>query len=92
MERRQILRLTVLAILLVTMVLAVPQTAFETLADEVVTFPDANLEAVIREAISKPTGDIYQSELEGITELMAGGKGVTNISGLEYCISMERLN
>jgi len=32
-------------------------------ADEIVTFPDPNLEAAIREAIGKPTGDIFQSDL-----------------------------
>ena len=34
--------------------------------DPVVTFPDAKLDAAIREAIGKPTGDIYQSDLEGL--------------------------
>jgi hypothetical protein len=34
--------------------------------DPVVTFPDAGLEAAIRNTIKKSTGDIYQSELDSI--------------------------
>jgi hypothetical protein len=33
--------------------------------------PDANLEAAIREEIGKPTGDIYPSDLAGLTYLYA---------------------
>jgi len=32
----------------------------------VIAFPDPNLEMVIREAIDKPEGDIYASDLYGI--------------------------
>jgi hypothetical protein len=32
---------------------------------DIVTFPDHNLEAAIREVIGKSEGDIYQSDLEG---------------------------
>lgn len=35
-----------------------------------IIFPDPNLEAVIREAIDKPEGDIYASDLDGIESLM----------------------
>ena len=35
--------------------------------DFVVTFPDPNLEAAIRDAISKPSGDILYSDLEMLT-------------------------
>ena len=61
-------------------------------ADGVVTFPDANLEAAIRDAISKPAGDIYQSDLEALTTLDASSRGITNIAGLEYCGSLEELD
>ena len=60
-----------LACLVVVAMLAVPGVA---VADEVVTFPDANLEAAIRDAIPKPTGDIYQSDLDGLTELVTGAR------------------
>jgi parallel beta-helix repeat protein len=62
-----------------------------TSADQVVTFPDPNLEAAIREAIGKPTGDIYQSDLATLTILSAEGKGITNLSGLGYCTNLQQL-
>ena len=53
-------------------------------ADDVVTFPDPNLEAVIRETIGKPTGDIYQSDLVGLNQLYAYGRGIAVLTGLEH--------
>ena len=60
-------------------------------ADQVVTFPDPNLEAAIREAIGKPTGDIYQSDLEMLTGLGAEGRSISNLTGLEYCVNLNNL-
>ncbi|GAG94277.1 unnamed protein product, partial [marine sediment metagenome] len=60
--------------------------------DPVVTFPDAKLDAAIREAIGKPTGDIYQSDLEGLTSLNASGKSISDITGLEYCVNLTTLD
>jgi len=60
-------------------------------ADEVVTFPDPNLETAIREAINKPTGDIYQSDLDGLTSLSATSRNIVNLSGLEHCTSLTYL-
>ena len=57
-----------------------------------IAFPDPNLEAVIREAIDKPEGDIYASDLEGIILLNADGGGIRNITGLEYCRNLEYLS
>jgi titin len=57
-----------------------------------VTFPDPNLEAAIREAIGKPTGDIYRSDLLGLTLLNASSRGITDLTGLEYCTSLTHLN
>ena len=59
--------------------------------DTTVTFPDANLEAAIRVAISKPTGDIYASNLTGLTSLNANTKGIINLTGLEYCTNLTTL-
>ncbi len=39
----------------------------------VVHFPDQNLEQAIRDAIGKPTGEIFSHELENLTELIAEG-------------------
>lgn len=57
--------------------------------DEVVQFADPNLEAVIREAIGKPEGDIYASELAKLTYLSAVDRGIKNLSGIEHCTSLN---
>jgi len=59
--------------------------------DEVVNFPDPNLEAVIRGAIGKPTGDIYQSDLAGLTRLVALDRDIIDLTGLECCTSLTTL-
>ena len=57
----------------------------------VVNFPDGNLQAVIRLAISKPVGDIHASELAVLTTLDANSKGIINLTGLEYCTNLNSL-
>ena len=57
--------------------------------DTPVTFPDANLEAAIREAIDKPEGLIFTSDLNGLTSLKT--KGITDLTGLEYCSNLTEL-
>ena len=59
--------------------------------EEVVTFPDPHLEAAIREAINKPTGDIYPSDLAGLTELGASWAHIADLTGLECCKSLTRV-
>ena len=60
--------------------------------EEAVTFPDPNLEAAIREAISKPTGCICPSDLRGLTELHAAVRNITDLTGLEHCTSLTDLH
>jgi uncharacterized repeat protein (TIGR02543 family) len=57
-----------------------------------VFFPDPNLEAALREAIGKPTGHIYKSDLEGLTSLSAEGRSIAHLSGLEDCINLISLD
>jgi Leucine-rich repeat (LRR) protein len=57
-----------------------------------VTFPDANLEAAIREAINKPQGPIYTSDLESLTMLAAQGRRIQDLTGLEYCVNLWELD
>ena len=45
----------------------------------------AILEAEIRDAIGKPTGLIYDTDLVGLTALSAPGLGISDLTGLEYC-------
>jgi len=59
--------------------------------DDVVTFPDVNLKAVIRAAIGIPSGDIYEKDLLLLTTLDGTGKGIIDLTGLEYCIDLTHL-
>jgi parallel beta-helix repeat protein len=56
------------------------------------TFPDANLEEAIREVIGKPTGEIYESDLEWLTHLYASRRDIGNVAGLEHCTSLTELD
>jgi len=54
--------------------------------------PDPNLEAVIRDTLNRPEGPIYTSDLESLTELLAGGRGISDLTGLEYCKNLTELD
>jgi Leucine-rich repeat (LRR) protein len=56
-----------------------------------IIFPDPNLEAAIREAIGKPEGPIYPSDLEGLTYLDANERNIADLTGLEYCTDLIEL-
>jgi hypothetical protein len=56
-----------------------------------VTFLDSNLEAAIRGEINKPSGPIYTFDLEAIILLDAPERGISDITGLEYCLNLEEL-
>ncbi|MCL0101253.1 stalk domain-containing protein, partial [Peptococcaceae bacterium] len=58
----------------------------------VVTFLDANLEAAIRDALRKPTGDITKVDMAELTNLRAWERGITDLSGLEYAVNLTSLN
>ncbi|MCL0106654.1 leucine-rich repeat domain-containing protein [Peptococcaceae bacterium] len=57
----------------------------------VVTFLDANLEAAIRDALRKPTGDITKVDMAELINLEADRRGITNLSGLEYAVNLTSL-
>jgi Leucine-rich repeat (LRR) protein len=58
----------------------------------IVTFSDANFEALIRTTLSKPTGDITAAEMATITTLTGNGWNISDISGIEYCTNLVTLN
>ncbi|MBU0528518.1 leucine-rich repeat domain-containing protein [bacterium] len=58
----------------------------------VVTIPDANFRAVIRETLGKPTGDITQLDMESIIALDGNSRSISDISGIEYCTNLQTLN
>ncbi len=61
-------------------------------APETVVFPDENLEKAIRDALDKPAGEaITPMELARLTELYATQLGITDLSGIEYCTNLTRV-
>jgi Leucine-rich repeat (LRR) protein len=56
-----------------------------------VSFPDANLEAAVRLALSGPTGPLTFSNLQALTSLTACGQHITNLCGLEYAANLVSL-
>jgi internalin A len=59
--------------------------------EEAVTFPDTQLEQAIREALHRPTGPLLSVDLLGIKELDLSGKGIHDLTGLEYCRDLKDL-
>ncbi len=68
-----------------------PWQTFQKVTDCVVSFPDPELEVVIRDAISKSAGAILASDLAGLTVLSAANRSISNLRGLEYCENLTRL-
>jgi hypothetical protein len=60
-------------------------------ADAVVTFPDPGLDAETRAAIGKPTGDILESDLVGLTALDASERAISDLTGIEHCVDLQYL-
>lgn len=65
---------------------------FQKVSDCVVDFPDANLQAAIRNEITKPTGDIMASDLTGLTTLDFRASEIADLSGLEYCTELTSVD
>ena len=57
-----------------------------------VNFPDPNLERAVRYAVDKPKGRIYAPDLEGLTSLSATSQYITNLTGLQYCVNLAKLD
>lgn len=57
-----------------------------------VTIPDPNLEIAFREVLNKPTGAITDVDLASLTAFSPGGREISNLEGLEYCINLQTLN
>jgi Leucine-rich repeat (LRR) protein len=54
-------------------------------------FPDPNLETAIREVVNKPEGSLSSSDLEKVIVLIASGRNISNLTGLEYCVNLQEL-
>ena len=59
--------------------------------NEVITFTDAGLEAAVRDAIGKPTGDITDCDVASLTVLDAGHRSIADLSGIERLTALVEL-
>lgn len=57
-----------------------------------VSIPDENLEAVIRDALSKQEGELTCADLESLEELEVVNRLVANLEGLQFAVNLTRLN
>ncbi|NOU91647.1 leucine-rich repeat protein [Paenibacillus sp. LMG 31456] len=61
-------------------------------ADKTVIFKDQGLDAQIREAIKRPTGEIHKKDLKTLTELIASKRNITDLSGVEDLTNLKKIN
>ena len=62
-------------------------------AQATVNFPDAGLDAAIRQALGKRTGQqIAVEDLADLTSLSANDKGISDLSGIELCSNLAFLS
>lgn len=57
-----------------------------------VVFADPALETVIRAIVQKPTGDLMPVDLLEVAEIEAPGQGIQSLEGIQYCVTLHRLN
>ena len=68
-------------------------TKAEALDTDIVTFPDANLEAAVREKLGKASGYITVDDMKSMTgKLTARNKNISDLSGLEHAINITELD
>lgn len=54
-------------------------------------FPDPGLQAAIRKAIGKSTGEIRDTDLVGLTRLVAAYRDISNLEGIQHCTDLRYL-
>jgi hypothetical protein len=90
MGTKTLRRLSLLGLLLGLLILLAPASAAE--ADRTGQFFDPNLEAAVRDAIGKPSGDIREADLLSLTTLNANSRDIIHLHGLEHCTSLTSLS
>lgn len=59
--------------------------------DTVIQFPDPNFEAIVRETIGKPNGDITAGDVSGVTALYVERSEIADLTGIEHFSALETL-
>ena len=90
---KKILIAVLTLLLTATLLLSVTNTTAQVEeAVEVVSIPDANLAAAIREALGLPTDAVITADaMLDLTELEARGKGIAALTGLEHAVNLTAL-
>lgn len=57
--------------------------------DCAVSFADDSLEAVIRDLVEKPTGQLMRSDIAGLTVLVGNARGITSLEGIDQVWNLE---
>ena len=57
-----------------------------------ITFTCTQFEAVVRELVGKPTGDIYDTDVDTIVDIYAPDRAITSLDGIEHFIALESLS
>jgi len=78
--------LSIMAVLSVLIFFVPPAEAVD------VVIPDPALETAIRDALGIPSGPIMDTDLAGLTFFSAAGEGITDLTGLEYCVNLRELS
>ena len=60
--------------------------------NEIVEIPDPNLEAVIREEVGKPSGDITVADMERLVQIDARSAGISDLEGIQYARNLWSLD
>jgi len=56
-----------------------------------VSFADVNLDGLVRAAVRKRTGQLYNTDLAGLSVLAGNGTGIRRLNGLEFCTDLSRV-
>ena len=92
MSRKTLIGIVAACIIVVIVPLVISLSGCGPVGDQEVTFPDPNLDTVIRVALNKSSEPIHASELASLVSLDASHKGIEDLSGLQYCTSLAELN
>lgn len=60
-------------------------------SEKEINFQDPNLESRIRKIIKRPTGDIYESDVQDITYLYASEDNIKDLEGIQYLTNITQL-
>ena len=67
------------------------QRYYQVTADKGVQFADPNLEQAVREQLGNFDEPLLREDLESVTDLDAGNRGIQNLSGIQWLKNLEEL-